>query len=356
MRFLISTGYRTTGRSVIWRLDLRKLKLEVFREDQYYGPDQVDAHDPASSRPPDKDYIYFGMAISGARVYSVGGNVLSVLDGDGNLVERREVSLLRDAHDLQIIDNTIYCTNTGHDTVEMWTMDLQHTRTIRLTDLPCFRDRKLLQKSEGSPDSLHVNFVSSRDGKVMVTYSFVCEQDRPRAMLLAAADRLGRLPGCKPAENKAVVLDFRSGKILSSGGVITLTGDRVIHDRLNGAHDGVFFKDEFYVNSTHNIETVIFDRRFQQVQKIQYTTGVLLRGLHPIDQTSLLVGATRIDPNRTAASIYHRVLKARGGVRYEEASSVKVVDRQTGRILESIPFDAYRGVHPEVYKIIPVES
>lgn len=344
MEYLVSTSYRTTGRSAIWKLDLDRLELRLFREDQYYQAGQKR-----------KDYIYFGMGIYKRRIYCVGGSVLSVLDLDGNLVERRDEGLLHDAHDLRLIDGHIFCTNTGHDTVEIFSTSLEHKKSIFLKELPCFHGMKLMQKNENSIDSLHANFLFDRMGTVFVTHSFICEQDRRRAIKLAAMEKLGGVVGWQPHRNEGVVLGLRSGKILNSGGVITVTGDRVLYG-LNGAHDGLFYDNKFYVNSTHNIETLIYDEDFQLMRRIQYDVGMLLRGLFPINDTTLLVGGTRIDEERTASSIYYRVLKGRGSDRFNQLSTIEIVDSKTGKILESIAFDAFQGVHPEIYKIIPLES
>ncbi len=343
MNFLISTCYRTTGQSTIWKLDSDDWKLRLFRQDQYYQPGERGPH----------DYIYWGMDIYKKRLYCVGGNVLSIMDLDGNLVARRKVNFLREAHDLRIIDGQIYCANTAYDTVEIFSIELEHRETIRLKDLLCFRDRKLLNKTNDKEDAVHVNFFSSRNSNVFVTHSFTCEQNKLRAALLMLAKMLDRFVGCHPFPSRDIVLNPRSGKIISSGGVLNITGERVIHG-LKGAHDGIFYGDEFYVNATYNIETLIYSENFKLAQRIEYDDGMLVRGLCPISPTVLLVGATRIDPSRTAASMYHRVLKARGSSRFDKSSSVKVVDRKTGKFLKSIDLDTFQGVHPEVFKIIPM--
>jgi hypothetical protein len=134
---------------------------------------------------------------------------------------------------------------------------------------------------------------------------------------------------------------------------MTIDGTYVIHP-LYGPHDGVFYKNEFYVNSTHNLETHIYDQYFSLTQRIPYTTGAFFRGLHPVDQRTFLVGASRIDPARTAATVYRLVLQGRAGQHFDRTSSIKLVDRAAGTIIKSIPFDTFQSVHPEVHKIIPL--
>jgi hypothetical protein len=209
----------------------------------------------------------------------------------------------------------------------------------------------LLHKSSVSPDSLHANFIAHRSGTVFITHSFVCQRDRLRALKLAI-DRLGEALGYRRESNRGVLLNLGSGKVLSSGGVVTLTGKRVLSG-LPGAHDGVFYDDRFYVNATHNIETRIYDGSLQLLDTIPYGVGMVLRGLHPVDKDSFLVGATRIDPARTASSIYTRVLRARGQKEeFDRTSSLKVVDRSTGEVQKAIELDPFQGRDPEIYKII----
>jgi hypothetical protein len=62
----------------------------------------------------------------------------------------------------------------------------------------------------------------------------------------------------------------------------------------------------------------------------------------------IVIGATRIDPARTASGIYRRVLQDRGGTEYDQASSLKVVDAATGAVRQTLTFDT----HPEVYEVI----
>jgi hypothetical protein len=344
VEFLISTSYRTTGKSVIWKLDTERGELESFREDQAYR---------AGERR--KDQIYFGMEIWNGKLYCVGGSVLSVLDLQGNLLQRQELDLLRDAHDLKMVAGQIFCTNTGHDTLEVFAPSLEHRQTVHLKELPCFQGRKLLMKNKRSPDALHANFLAVKDGRLLVTHSFTCEKDMRRAITLAIADRIGDLFGKPSSRIEGVVLSLRSGKVLSSGGVIATDGRRIL-DGVHGAHDGLFYDSKYYINATHNIETLVFDQDLRPLQTIQYNVGMLLRGLYPLDNSTLLVGSTRIDPQRTAAGIYRRVLKARGGVEFDHASSIKIVDVRTGTIVDSTCFDTFQGVHPEIYKIIPLKS
>lgn len=343
MDFLVSTSYRTTGKSTIWKLDVGLGRLDQFREDQYYEPGQRR-----------KDFVYFGMAIAGSRLYCAGGTVLSILDLNGNLVERQEPAFLHDVHDLNLVGDELYCTNTGCDRIEVFDLDLRHKRTIDLADLPPFRHRRLFPKSAHSPDSLHANFIACRDEQVYVTHSFTCERNGLLALRLALFRKLWSVTGTAPAtyRNRGVVVDVKQGKVLASGGVIALDGSRVI-DGLYGAHDGVFFHGKFYVNATHNLETWVYDDTLKPLRAIEYSEGMLIRGLYPIDDSTLLLGATRIDPNRTAASVYHPVMHARGNDEFDDFSSIKIVDVGTGRIVETLRFDTFQGIHPEVHKIIP---
>lgn len=329
---------------MIWRLDAEHGKLEPFREDQAYR---------AGERR--KDQIYFGMDIWNGKLYCVGGSFLSVLDLHGNLIERRELDFLGDAHDLKVVAGQIFCTNTGHDTLEVFAPSLEHRQTIHLKGLPCFRGRKLLMKNKRSPDALHANFLAVKDGRVLVTHSFTCEKDIRRAVGLAIAGRIGGMFGKPSSRIEGLVLSLRLGKVLSSGGVITTDGQRIL-DGVYGAHDGLFYDSKYYINATHNIETLVYDKDLRLLQTIQYDVGMLLRGLCPLDDSTLLVGSTRIDPERTAAGIYRRVLSARGSVGFDSASSIKTVDVGTGTIVDSTWFDTFQGVHPEVYKIIPLKS
>lgn len=343
MDFLVSTSYRTTGKSTIWKLDVGSGRLDQFREDQYYEPRQRR-----------KDFVYFGMAMAGPRLYCAGGTVLTILDLNGNLVERQEPAFLHDVHDLNLVGDELYCTNTGRDRIEVFDLDLCHQKTIDLVDLPPFRHRRLVPKSAHSPDSLHANFVSCRNDQVYITHSFTCERNGLRALGLAFYRKLWSVTGTAPAtfRNRGVVVDVKGGKVLASGGVIALDGNRVI-DGLYGAHDGVFFHGKFYVNATHNIETRIYDGTFKPLRTIEYREGMLIRGLYPIDNSTLLLGATRIDPKRTAASVYQPVMHARGNDEFDDFSSIKIVDVETGKIVETLRFDTFQGIHPEVHKIIP---
>lgn len=343
MEFLISTSYRTTGQSAIWRFDIDSGQLDLFRKDQYYKPGQRR-----------KDFVYFGMVVAGSWLYCAGGTVLTILDMQGSLVERRELDFLHDVHDLNLIGGQLFCTNTGRDRIEVFDLDLDHNRTINLGDLPPFRRKRLAEKSAHSPDSLHANFVSSRDNRVFVTHSYTCERDRDRAIALTLRQKITHLFGHSQARNQGIALDWRAGKLLSSGGVVALDGERVV-DGLYGAHDGVFFRDKFYANATHNIETWIFDSAFKPLKTIEYSDGMLIRGLCPVDDTTLLLGATRVDPGRTASSVYRSVMRTRGNDRFDDFSSVKIVDVETGKIVETLRFEPFQGVHPEVHKIIPFE-
>jgi hypothetical protein len=141
------------------------------------------------------------------------------------------------------------------------------------------------------------------------------------------------------------------GRVLDAGGICTLEGTQIIGD-IYGAHDGVFFEDKFYVNSTYNIETLVYDQGFRLERRVPFDVGMILRGLYPIDESTLLLGATYVDSKRSGSSIYSRVLKGRGSKRFDDQSSLKVVDIGSGRILETIPLEPYQGVHPEIYKII----
>jgi hypothetical protein len=166
---------------------------------------------------------------------------------------------------------------------------------------------------------------------------------------------LAAIVGWQPFRHKGVVLNPFSGKILNTGGVITMNGEQIISP-LYGPHDGMFYKNEFYIHSTHNIETHIYDENFKLAQRIQYDVGGFLRGLHPIDQRMFLIGATHIDPKRTAALMYRLVLQGRKNIRFDKASSLKIVDRKTRTVLKSMYFDTFQGVHPEIYKIIPYNN
>lgn len=349
MKYLVSTNYRTTGKSVIWMLDMKHLKLEPFREDQYYESAQEERRERSSTS---KDYIYFGMDMYRRKVYCVGGNVLTILGSKGELLKRKQVKRLRDAHDLRVLDGLVYCTNTGRDSVEVFSPGLEHKKTIDLKDLHCFRNERLLPKNENSPDSLHANFLSVKDRQIFVTHSFTSKRDIVHTIILGLR-RIARAAGLSFSRNAGIILAARSGKVLKAGGVITLSGSRILRS-IHGAHDGRFFDGHFYINSSHNIETLIYDQDFHFVRSIEYNLGALLRGLCPVDRGTLLIGATRIDPNRTASSIYRRVLRARGtDSTMENTSSVKVVDMRRGKIRESLEFDKFKGVSPEVYQIIP---
>ena len=325
----------------------------MFREDQYY-PSRA----KLTSTGKVLDFIYFGMDVFQGCVYCVGGNVLSVLDLEGQLLKRREIGFLSDAHDLHVVDGLIYCTNTGYDRVEVFSLNLDHHRTMSLKELACFHKKRFLPRTEGQrTDSLHANFLSSRHpGKVFVTHFFACERRRMRAIWLSLRYLAGSIGlGWQPFRHKGFVLDLFSGKILHSGGVITLDGDRVIGP-LYGPHDGVFYRKEFYIHSTHNIETLIYDENFRLIQSIPYHVGIFLRGLHPIDRRTFLVGASLINPKRTAAFMYKLILRGRKHSCFEDASSIKIVDRKTQTIVQSVYFETFQGIHPEIYKIIPLEA
>lgn len=356
MKFLISTSYNTSGRSVIWKLDTESLKLEIFREDYFSRADYLRTHYSYTPRVRIKDYIYFGMGIYEENLFCVGGNTLTILDLNGNLLRREQVDILKDAHDLQIIDGQIFCTNTGHDTIEIFSTNLEHKKTIRLRDFSHFHGKKLLpRKKEYYVDSLHANCISSCNGNIWVTHFFTCERNWFRAIRLTYRFLRGLIEQ-QPFQHKGFVVNLLSGKILSSGGVISLQGNPVIH-QFYGPHDGLFYKEDFYINSTHNVETHIYDKNFKLRQRIQYDTGMFLRGLSPIDNRTFLVGAGRIDPARTAAFMYKLVLKGRRKrIQFDQASSVKIIDRETHNIVESIYFEEFQGIHPEIYQIIPFES
>lgn len=363
MQYLISTSYKTTGKSVIWKFDPGNLKLEVFREDQYYSPEQVATHNasytPKVALTPTvrfKDFIYFGMRIYQGNLYCGGGNVLSILDLEGRVLKRQEIDFLSDAHDLDIIEGQVYCVNTGHDRIEIFSPNFEHQQTVHLKKLACFRDRRLLPQKEGyGTDSLHANFLSSHKNDVWVTHFFSCESRRMRAIILSIRYLAGIIGmGGRPFRHKGFVLNLFSGKILNSGGVVTLDGKRLIGP-LYGPHDGIVFNNEFYIHSTHNIETLVYDEHLRVAARIPYHVGIFLRGLHPIDRRTFLIGASRINPRRTAAFMYKLVLRGRKHSRFEEASSIKIVDRKTQTIVRSVYFETFQGIHPEIYKIIPLE-
>ena len=255
-------------------------------------------------------------------------------------------------HDLKAIDGRILCTNTGYDTVDVFSTDFTHLESICVKDLSCFHSRNLVPKTVENPDSLHLNFISERDGTVFLTHSFASVRDRLLAMKVAIDQPLS-MESLRARWVYALIRKFRHGRVLDAGGVFTLNGVEVVRG-IHGAHDGVFFGDKFYVNSTYNIETLVYDKDFRLEKRIPFSIGMILRGLCPIDEATLLLGTTRVDPERSASEIYGKVLRGRGSTTFDDYSSIKVVDIRTGDILETIPLQPYQGIHPEIYKIIPL--
>lgn len=344
MVYYISICYRSTGRSEIWRLDLETAGMSCIRSDDFYQPGERS-----------QDYAYWGLECREDRIFSAGGEYLSILDRGGNVLRQARFDFLDQAHDLLVTDNRIGVLNTGQDRLDYFSRDLEYLESIDLKALPCFGNRRLTTKREGLNDSLHFNRIWESAGQIYLTHSFTCEH-RPWKHRQLRARRILHRPVARHAglKHRGIALADRP-KVVNGGAVRKLDGTPVL-ENVYGAHDGCFEEQTLFVNETYNVQTVIFDPDSGDRRFIRYPFISIIRGLY-VEPDFLLVGSTRIGSDRTGVpQMYSNLFPRKSGIEHEKMSSIKQVDRTSCAIMASFEFEPHRGVHPEIFMISRFEN